>query len=793
MSSEPAPVPPAPARRAAPGGGARRLNPAQLGVWYAQRMDPGNPVFTMGGYLEIHGPVDPQLLRAAVTALIDEDETARLRFTEADGVPAQHFGPAPQTEPGAPLVELVDLTGGPDPSGEAARRMRQDMDTARDPLRDRLFGHLLFKLGPEHYLWYNREHHLIHDGYTSTLIRRRAAQLYTALATGTEAGPPLGSFARLLDEQAAYPQSAAYRRDGEYWRRIMADAAPPSGPASAGNPSHRVARRVDLVDDAVFAGLRRFAERTNVTWQQAFVAATVVHRYLWTGDPDVVLSLPMPGRLGPTSGAPGMAANMLPLRYRVEPGQTAETLAAEVAAQMLRAQWHQRYPAEELLRDLGWPTRAGRLFGPVVNIVAGDEQSDFAGMPAVHHLLSTGGTAEELSLTVSRTPSGSLRVDYTIDEAFAESADLTAYQRTFARVLAALAERADTAVGELELLDAAERELALCRWNDTAVDIRPLLLADEDGTEAGDGERPRSLESLGALVERQARRTPDATALIYEHERLEYAELNARANRLARRLRASGAGRGAIVGVLLERGLDFAVALLAVAKTGAAYAVLDPDFPDERLHTVIGDAAIGVAVTRARLADRLRGVACLVLVDEHAEQINALSGDDLGVEVSALDPACVMFTSGSTGRPKGVLSPHRALIATLTAQHYATFGPGEVFLQCSPVSWDAFSLEFWGALLHGGTCVLQPGQRPEPTHIARLTAQHAVTMLQLSSGLFNVLVDEYPHAFTGVRLAFTGGEPASGTHTAKIQHHHPHLTIANGYGPAESMGFTTVF
>ncbi|EST19556.1 hypothetical protein N566_28470, partial [Streptomycetaceae bacterium MP113-05] len=155
------------------------------------------------------------------------------------------------------------------------------------------------------------------------------------------------------------------------------------------------------------------------------------------------------------------------------------------------------------------------------------------------------------------------------------------------------------------------------------------------------------------------------------------------------------------------------------------------------------------------------------------------------------DVACLMFTSGSTGRPKGILSSHRNLVSTLTAQSYGTFGPDQVHLQCSPVSWDAFSLEFWGALLHGGTTVLQPGQKPEPALITELAQRHHVTMLQLSASLFNYLTDEHPEAFTTVTTAYTGGEAASPTHIHTLHRTHPGITITNGYGPAESMGFTT--
>ncbi|WP_158708755.1 AMP-binding protein, partial [Streptomyces bikiniensis] len=118
---------------------------------------------------------------------------------------------------------------------------------------------------------------------------------------------------------------------------------------------------------------------------------------------------------------------------------------------------------------------------------------------------------------------------------------------------------------------------------------------------------------------------------------------------------------------------------------------------------------------------------------------------------------------------------------TVSGQSYGRFGPGEVFLQCSPVSWDAFSLEFWGALLHGGTTVLQPGQRPEPALISELSRRHGVTMLQLSASLFNFLVDEHPEAFDPVTVAFTGGEAASAAHVQKLQAQRPGITVVNGY------------
>ncbi|MFI5759314.1 amino acid adenylation domain-containing protein, partial [Streptomyces sp. NPDC051569] len=321
------------------------------------------------------------------------------------------------------------------------------------------------------------------------------------------------------------------------------------------------------------------------------------------------------------------------------------------------------------------------------------------------------------------------------------------------------------------LLDAAERELVLRTWNDTSVEIPE--------------------RSLGDLFEEQARTRPEHPAVIFNEHTLTYGQLNEQANQLAHHLTDSGLRRGDLAGVLLERGIDFAVTLLAIVKTGAGYAVLDPDFPDERLTTTATDAHITTLITDTARSGRISGPWSVIQVDTERETIGRHRTDNPGLRVTPVDVACVMFTSGSTGRPKGVLSSHHNLISTLTHQTYATFGPTETFLQCSPVSWDAFSLEFWGALLHGGTTILQPGQKPEPTHITHLTTHHPITMLQLSSSLFNYLTDEHPHTFQHTHTTYTGGEPASPTHTHQLQQTHPHLTITNGYGPAESMGFTT--
>ncbi|MGI5484755.1 amino acid adenylation domain-containing protein [Streptomyces lavendofoliae] len=290
----------------------------------------------------------------------------------------------------------------------------------------------------------------------------------------------------------------------------------------------------------------------------------------------------------------------------------------------------------------------------------------------------------------------------------------------------------------------------------------------------------RDTGCLHELFERQAAARPDATALVHAGERIGYAELDARADRLARGLAARGVPPGRTVGICLDRRIDLVVAVLGVLKAGCAYTMLDPAFPDRRLAGVIGSADAVTVLTECRALPRAVSFA----------KVAAYDGAGPRVRTRAADPACVMFTSGSTSAPKGILTPHAALTATLVGQDYAAFGPEEVWLQCSPVSWDAFALELFGPLITGGVCVLQSGGAPEPEEIAELVVEHGITTVYVSASLMNFLLDEHPSMFTGLRQVLTGGEPASLTHVDRLLREFPGLRVVNGYSPAENTIFT---
>ncbi|RKN44897.1 non-ribosomal peptide synthetase [Streptomyces hoynatensis] len=278
---------------------------------------------------------------------------------------------------------------------------------------------------------------------------------------------------------------------------------------------------------------------------------------------------------------------------------------------------------------------------------------------------------------------------------------------------------------------------------------------------------------------------PGKPALVHGPRTTTYGELDATADSWAARLAEAGAGPGSLVPILLPRGPRLVTALLAVLKTGAAYSLLDPDWPPIRLAEVCARLRAPLLVSDAPPAGP--GLPAWAPPREPLPPPPGFRP----AAVRGADPCTVFFTSGTTGTPKGVVSPHRATARLFRPGGFARFGADTVTALAAPVPWDAFSFELWSALLNGGTCVIVAEPYLSPAALRTAVTRHGTTTVWLTSSLFNMVVDEDPDAFTGLRQVLTGGERLSAPHVRRFLARHPGLTLLNGYGPVESTVFAT--
>jgi amino acid adenylation domain-containing protein len=295
----------------------------------------------------------------------------------------------------------------------------------------------------------------------------------------------------------------------------------------------------------------------------------------------------------------------------------------------------------------------------------------------------------------------------------------------------------------------------------------------------------RSDATVHGLFERQVLASPDAVALECEDARWTYAELDRRANRIARRLRARGVRPETVVGIHLERGPSLVAAMIGVLKAGGAYFPLDPRDPEPRLQMLLQDAHPATVITEESARGRFAGRADLLFLDDDE------SGDG-EVPPPVLDPpglAYIMYTSGSTGVPKGVEVTHSGIVRLVKDVDYIQLDPREVLLHAAPPTFDASTFEVWGALLNGARLVILPSGRPSLEEIAEVVARRGVTTLWLTAALFRQMVDSDVTRLRGLRQLLTGGDVVSAPHVRAALAAHPSLKVIHAYGPTECTTF----
>jgi amino acid adenylation domain-containing protein len=372
---------------------------------------------------------------------------------------------------------------------------------------------------------------------------------------------------------------------------------------------------------------------------------------------------------------------------------------------------------------------------------------------------------------------------------------------------AGLTLRVESAGGRLDAWTAGRivqttRRALECATARPAARLRELdLLTEADrGMLAKWGRGPdtdRSATCVHQLFEAQAALRPDAPALRYHGEAVTYASLEARADQIARKLRALGAGPGAVVALAAERSPRSVAALLGILKAGGAYLPLDPAYPRERLAFMLRDAGATVLVVDEKLRKQLPEHTSTLVLDAFADPplhaLGAEAGGRDGAPLPVSGPealAYICYTSGSTGVPKGAAIPHRAVVRLVRGLPFAELGPGAVVLHAAPLAFDASTFEIWGPLANGGCCALHDELVPTARGLARSIGMHGATSLWLTAALFNAVVDEAPESLRGLRQLLTGGEALSVDHVVRAQRALPGVQLVNGYGPTEATTFT---
>jgi amino acid adenylation domain-containing protein len=320
----------------------------------------------------------------------------------------------------------------------------------------------------------------------------------------------------------------------------------------------------------------------------------------------------------------------------------------------------------------------------------------------------------------------------------------------------------------------AERHKILVEFNDTTTDYSKN-------------------QPIQQLFENQARRTPDAVAVVCGDKHLTYRQLNHHANQLAHLLIKHNVGAELMVGLCVERSLEMIIGLLGILKAGGTYVPLDPLYPKERLAFMLQDTQAPILLTKSHLLSRLPEHAAMVICLDRAKEMMGENPENPPCRATAEQLAYVLYTSGSTGRPKGVCIPHRGVVRLVENTNYIAVSPDDVFLQFAPLAFDASTFEIWACLLNGARLVIFPPHNPTLAELGRALQHYRVTVLWLTAGLFHQMVDEQLESLQNVKQLLAGGDVLSVSHAKKVLQHLHGGRLINGYGPTENTTFTCCY
>ncbi|MBT2401928.1 non-ribosomal peptide synthetase, partial [Streptomyces sp. ISL-100] len=762
------------------------LSFAQRRLWFIGQSEGPSATYNIPVVLGLSGDVDREALNAALRDVIGRHEVLRTVFPTADGEPYQHILKLDDLAWDLAVVQVApaDLTDAVAEASAYAFELASEV-----PIRA-----WLFEAGPDERVLVVTLHHIASDGWSTGPLARDLSAAYAARCEGRapEWEPLPVQYAdyalwqrELLGDEAD-PESVISSQVA-YWREALAGAPEElelpfdrPRPAVASHRGHRVP--VDISAD-VHARLANMARAEGVTMFMLLQSSLAVLFSRLGAGHDIPIGTTVAGRTDVAlDDLVGFFVNTLVVRTDLRGDPTFREVLARVRGTGWAAFEHQEVPFEKLVEKLA-PTRSlarHPLFQVMFKVQNNAEAVlDLPGVQAGG--MSAGVSAAKFDLDFSAgemfdadgVPAG-LRGSVV---AAADMFDVESVKRIverWVRILGLLADGPDVRLSAVDVLAEGERRRVLTEWNDTVAEVTPATLPE--------------------LFEARVAQSPDAVAVVFDGAEVPYAELDARANRLARLLIGRGVGPESVVAVAMERGVDMVVSLLGVLKAGGAYLPIDPEYPADRIGYTLDSASAVAVVTTAELGGVLPAGVSRIVMDDPAtvRALEALDGStpDAAERVLRPDsPAYVIFTSGSTGRPKGVMVPHAGIVNRLAwMQAEYELSAGDRVMQKTPFGFDVSVWEFFWPLLEGATLVVaRPGGHRDPAYVASLIAEQDVTTVHFVPSMLEAFLAE-PTAggCVNLRRVICSGEALPLSAQARFFEVFDGVELHNLYGPTEA-------
>ncbi|HZQ95824.1 MAG TPA: amino acid adenylation domain-containing protein [Candidatus Sulfotelmatobacter sp.] len=620
---------------------------AQRRLWFLNQLQGPTAAYNVPVGLWLYGPLDVPALRTSLAQIVDRHESLRTTFVLQNGELLQLVTPAIPVD--LPITDFAHLA---EPYPAAYDFARKQVEAPFDLSAGPLFRADLLRFSAEEHVLLCTMHHAITDAWSMKVFTNELAALYEAHASGRPADLPeipiqYGDYAEWQIDTLGTEEAQQHLA---YWQSKLKDSPPllelPQDRPRPAEPTLRGATRSFPMAPEVVAGVASLAARFRATPFMLLLAAFKVLLYRYSGEPDVLVGIPVAGRNQvETESLIGFFVDTVVLRDNLAGNPRFVDLLAQVRETLLGALAHAEVPFEKVVEVLQ-PER-NLSYNPIFQVMFSSIQSpvrsrDFGNLSVFPYVVDATTSMFDLNFTLVEWIGGKswLQIDYNTD--LFDASTIERMQEHFGNLLRGIIANPEQAIADLPLLNEKEKQQLVMEFNATSAELRHDLCLHE-------------------LFEQQVRRTPQATAVIMCDERLSYHDLNRRADALADYLRRLGAGPDVLIGLCLDRSINLLVGILGILKAGAAYVPLDPAYPRQRLHQIITDSGLALLLTQANLRGEFAstGVRCIDLAADGTIDSTLDASAAKTVPAQPHNLAYVLFTSGSTGSPKGVALEHR--------------------------------------------------------------------------------------------------------------------------------------
>jgi amino acid adenylation domain-containing protein len=757
------------------------LSSSQERLWFLDQFMPGSSVYNIPGALRLSGKLNKEAIESSFREIIRRHDVLRSSFTKNGRKPLQQVHAAVDFR----LVEkdLTDARTGAASENSLRRELKSETARGFSLTEPGLLRAFLFKTGPQEHVLLVVIHHIIADGWSIGVLVRELTVLYDAFSQGRPS--PLRELALQYAHYAAWQRESlsgsAMRNGLEYWKKQLEGA--PSMlelPADHQRPalqSFKGAVESWTLPQELLAELKNLSHKQGTTLFMTLLAGFQIVLSRYTGQNDIVVGSPVANRQrAEIEDVIGFFVNILVLRSNVSGKSSVEEALRQVREVCLEAYAHQHVPFDKLVEELGPERNLGRnpLFQVLFVLQNAPAMTLHLPDVEVSTLPVESTTAKfDITLAIEESTEG-LRATFEYSTDLFRSETIRRLFRHYRNLLTEIVRDPKQTIENLPLLDREEVLQLTEEWNCTQT------------------EWDMPDDTIVDLIERQISRVPEAIALEFERQRLTYAELNSRANQLARYLQSHGVGVEDRVCLCLARSVEMVIAILAVLKAGAAYVPVADSYPEDRIKYMLTDSGADLVLTQQSVRDRLcrltgEKVNWLAL-DSDWEEIGLHEGTNLPLKPSRENLAYVIYTSGSTGMPKGAMNVHSGLHNRLLwMQQTFSLGSGDAVLQKTPFSFDVSVWEFLWPLMTGAKLVVaSPGGHRDSSYLVRTIREAKITTLHFVPSMLQAFAQQGGVATcVSLKRVFVSGEALPKELAEKWESAHP-AELHNLYGPTEA-------